>query len=259
MAQEIDPDARFKRAREQAKGETTAATQQRKEALRRKFAQAGLTSSGAAIKQEQLAEKQGQQALGQRLGAIDTAQEESALRRQEIEKQREFQRSEREAGQAFGAEQALKQRGFAAQQAELQRKFQSGERLSSQEFAALQAGKQREFQSGERLSSQDFAAQQANIAREIQKTQFGQQMQLALDKFALDKEVTEFNKKMAIDEANKKDWFDRLGDQGTAGWKGLFESGGPKMSDIGIGSGGGRSTGIQGRLLEMGTGGLFGG
>lgn len=231
MAQEIDPDARFERARQRAKGETSAAVQQRKDALKRKFAQAGLSSSGAAIKQEQLAEKQGQQMLGQRIGQIESAQEESALKRQQIEKQRAFQRGEREASQEFGAAQA-----------EAQRKFARGERLSQQDFAALQAGEQRKFATSERKAGQTFQGSQAEKARnfaervrlgytdengnkvlgtqEIATSQFAKQYELAEDKFELDEEISRLNIKQAEAEANKKDMFDRIGDLGTGAWKG---------------------------------------
>jgi len=186
---EIDPDARFKKLKLEAKQESTASTQAKKEALNRRFAQSGLLSSGAAIKQENIADKQGQSALSRRLSDIETSQEDSALRRQEIEKGRQFQTSEREAGQSFGSSQADKQRGFisgerqagqkfageqagisrkfAGDQADLQRGFLTGEREAGQEFGAGQAGLQREFITGEREAGQTFASDQAGEQREF--------------------------------------------------------------------------------------------
>lgn len=275
---QIDPDARFKRLREQAKQETTAGTQARKEALQRRFAQAGLLGSGAAIKQEQIAEKEGQSALARRLGQIESAQESEALRRQEIE-----------AGRKFQAGEAEKQRGFAAEQAGLGREFAKGERLAGQEFAAGQAGigrefaaeqqrLGREFQTGEREAGQafaaeqallgreqqeallgkqqDFAAAQAQLARDVQAGQFTEQMDFAREQFDFDKKITEFNQALAENEQNKKDMFAKIGDLGTDAWSGVTGGGSSIAGDIfgGLATGG-MSTPIT--LGQKALGGLF--
>lgn len=251
MAQEaLDPNARFKRLKEEAKRETTAQTQQAQEALKRRFAALGLQSSGAAIKQEQLAQEAGQTALQRRLEGIQSAQETEQLRRQEIEEGRQFARGEREASQKFGAEQAKLAREFqtgertaaqlfGAEQALLGREFAKGERLSAQDFAALQNKIQREFASDEALKQRGFTAEQAQLARDIQidqfakqlefqkesraiqESQFGQQMDLAIKQFNLDEEITRYNQALAEAEASKKTIFDSLGDFGTDIWKGI--------------------------------------
>lgn len=214
MAEKIDPNARFQRLREQAKQETGAAVQARKEALARKFAQAGLTSSGAAIKQETLAEKAGQSALGRRLGQIESAQESEALRRQEVQEGREFAAGQAKLGREFQASQGELQRKFAAEQAGLGREFARGEREAGQEFSATQSAKMLELQ-------QKFAADQADIARKIQQGQFNDQMEFAKEQFGYDQEITQFNQKMAKDEAGKKDIFSNIGQFGTDAWKGV--------------------------------------
>lgn len=259
MAQEaLDPSARFKRLKEEAKRETTAQTQQAQEALKRRFAALGLQSSGAAIKQEQLAQQAGQTALQRRLGDIQSAQESEQLRRQEIEEGRQFARSEREASQAFGSEQAQLQRAFqtgertasqqfGAEQALLGREFAKAERLSQQDFAALQNKIQREFASDEALKQRGFTAEQAQLARDlqaeqfasqllfqresrdIQQSQFAQQMDLAIKQFNLDEEITRYNQALADAEASKKTIFDRLGQYGTnffGGLQDIFTGGG---------------------------------
>lgn len=157
MGMRIDPNQRFKRLRDEAKQETTGAKQQAEEALKRKFASQGLGSSGAAIKAEQQVGKQADTALGRRLGQIESLQEESNLRQQEIQSGRDFAKSEREAGQQFQSGLMGKQQAFSAKENEAGRFLQQK-------------------------------------AMDLQKSQFGQQMDLALKQFAMDEETTKFNR-----------------------------------------------------------------
>ena len=176
-------DRRFDILRSQAKQQQGAATQAQKDALKRRFAQLGQTTSGAAIKAEQLAEREGQKQLGQRIGQIDIAEQSEQQRQKEIKEGREFARGEREASQAFGAEQA-----------KLARQFQTGERKAGQEFAAGQADIQRSFQelmAGKQeklqrdLEAGRITFQQAENEknRMQQATQFAEQLAQSHDQF----------------------------------------------------------------------------
>jgi len=217
MGTRIDPDKRFERLRGRAKQEQRAQTQEQREALQRRFTSLGLAGSGEAIKQEQLAEKRGGEALARRIGDIESAQETSALRRQEITEQREFQAGEALKGREFGAAEALKQRLFAGEQAGIGREFARGERIAGQKFGAEQAGLGREFAASQ--SELMRAIQERSL--ELQESQFGQQMELALEKFELDKEVTAFNQKIAEAEAAKKDLFEKIAAAPEEFWKNI--------------------------------------
>ena len=196
MGMRIDPDARFKRLREQAKSEVGSERQRAEEALKRRFASQGLGSSGAAIKAEQQVGKQAESALARRIGNIESAQESDALRRQEIKEGREFARGEREAGQSF-----------AAGQSELARKFARGERLSSQEFADLQREKGQTFAAAQNKMARDLQRK----AQELQSSQFGQQMEMAKRQFELDEEVTRFNMDLAKQNSGGGGFLDDIG------------------------------------------------
>ena len=201
-------DSRFDILRRQAKQQTTAGTQAQKEALKRRFAQLGQGTSGAAIKAEQLAAREGEKQLGSRLGQIDIAEQTEKQRKQEIEEARQFQRGEREASQAFGAEQAA-----------IARQFATGEREAGQAFAAEQASVQRDFQSElqakqrelqERLQAGQISFQQAeNEKNRLQqasqfltqlkeaRSQFDKQMAQAAEQFEEEVRVNNFNMQTA--------------------------------------------------------------
>ena len=194
MAEPIksDPNARFDRARQQAKRDVTGQTQQNEEALKRRFASLGMQNSGAAIKQEQVSKEQGQGVLQRRLEGIQGQQEEETQRRDEIKQAREYATSERVAGQAFGAEQAgigrsfaAEQSGlgrsFAAEQADLQRGFTTGEREAGQAFGAEQAGIQRGFLTDERKAQQLFAFKENVNNRNLSREQAANAIQAQSD------------------------------------------------------------------------------
>lgn len=203
MATPIDPDARFRRLKEQAKREGSSQIKQAEGALARRFAAQGLTGSGAQIKAEQQVRNEAQGAIGRRLGEIENLQESEALRRQEVEEGRKYQTSEREAGQKF-----------ASGQQSLQNKFQMGLLGKQQQFSAQQ---------------NELARQLQRKAMALQESQFGQQMDLAMRQFALDEEVTRANMDLAKSEANKKGLFERLGSMSTGD---LFKGGGASTGAI---------------------------
>lgn len=134
--------------RQRAQQQGTAAKQEELEAVKRRAAAQGMVNSGAYEKQAQLvgdqAERRTQEAV-QNVDFQETQQKEA----------REYQTSEREAGQRFQGEQAGLQRGFLTQ-----------ERLGGQDFASLQANLQRLFQTSERTGSQDFTRDLTQSERE---------------------------------------------------------------------------------------------
>lgn len=251
MAYALDQDTidQFDSQRKRAAQENNAAVQTQKDALKRRFASMGSLNSGAALKQDQLTEQQGQDNLNKANEQIAAAQNAEGRRQKEVGEGRDFARTEREASQNFGASQADLQRrfmsgereagqGFAASQADLQRQFASGERKAGQDFAT-----------GERIGAQGFSADQANQARELQKSQFGQQMDQARLNFEEEKFVNraniDFNERML----NQKDMIERL--LGNIGLGGLFSEDGSGGGSI-INKGAKVATGFM-------TGGVAGG
>jgi hypothetical protein len=240
MALPIDPDARFKRAKQQAAQEQNAQTEAQKEALQRRFAAGGMLSSGEALKAEQLVDKQGQGQLAKRVGDIESVQEQSALQRQEVEQQRAFQRGEREAGQKFGLDTMA-----------MQQKYATGEREAGQAFQEKMTTNQQTFASGESKLARDQAAKQFSAQMKLNKSQFKDQMEFNQAQFDYDKLITDQNLAWAREDRNKKDMFDNIGNFGTDAWKG-FTGGGFQ------GAGGGFATGIDtifgGGGVQMGRG-----
>jgi hypothetical protein len=168
-------------------------TQQQKEGLRRRFAAQGGLGSGAAIKAEQIAEKEGQKRIGEARGQLGIAEAGERQRQQELREQRAFQTSERLGGQQF-----------AGGQARLGREFQRGERLGGQEFAGGQARLGREFQRGERLGSQQFAGQQSALQRALQERGLTEQERAgrAAEDFR-ERQLTQQREQFDISEENR--------------------------------------------------------
>lgn len=194
----IDPNARFDRQRGIAKQEQTAANQEAKDAMARRFAAMGRSNSGAAIKSERIVDKEGNDALQKRLTSIQDVQETDQLRRQEIEEGRKYQTSEREAGQ-----------GFLSTQNQLGREFTTSERLGSQGFAGEQALKQRDFitkermagqdfSKGERVAGQEFSMGESKLMRDFQAMQ--NQANRTLQRLAMDQSVSQFDRSFAEDQ-----------------------------------------------------------
>jgi hypothetical protein len=117
----------------------------------------------------------------------------------EQEKQRKFAVSEREAGQAFAEKQLGLQQLFARGEREAQQGFARGEREAQQTYAT-----------GERLGTEKFADIQSQKDLDFRNKVFSfesgsklRELDMAEKQFALDKDIAEFNKQIALMEANK--------------------------------------------------------
>jgi len=151
--------SQFDVARKKAEQQSRSALQEQQEALKRRFASLGATSSGAAIKQQQIAAEKSQEQLQGAQEAIGAAETAENLRRSDIKEEREFQRGMAEEG----------------------RKFAIAEREAGQSFQAGQTQRQMDFQ--QRI--QDWSQSQA-----------GKEFDLAFAQFEQDKESTEWNKRL---------------------------------------------------------------
>ena len=127
----------FELARKRAKQQTTAQTQQQKEAIARRFASLGGLSSGARIKTEQQAEEAGSQRLQAAEESIGAAERREQIRRQDIKEQREFQTGERIGSQEFAEAEAEKGRVFAGGERRVGEKFQSRKLRHKEAFYLL--------------------------------------------------------------------------------------------------------------------------
>lgn len=174
MATTTEPSAfnrKYDLLRKRATQEAQAQGQQENDALARRFAAQGMSGSGAAIKQEQLAGERTAKRVSQANETIDMAQADEQMKLDESEKNRQFARSEREAGQDF-------QSGVLKQQQD----FQSLERQAAEAFARGENDKARELQ---------------KAALDMQAEQFLKQMQMAKDQFDLDAYISAQNLKTA--------------------------------------------------------------
>ena len=214
----MNPMARFDRAKVKAKQEVNAQTQEAKDAMARRFASMGLQNSGAAIKTEGIVQQKSNEALNNRLEGIQGQEEQEYQRLDEVKQARDFAKSEREAGQQFGAGQA-----------DIQRKFASDEAKFGRDFAMKQMQESQNFAKGERVAGQSFAQDMTDRQQQFQKDfvlgpqgeQWQKQYELAMKQFEMDAATTAFNTQMAESEANKKNIFEKAGDMGTSVWKGI--------------------------------------
>ncbi len=99
----------FDLARQRASQRSQADLQQNQDALQRRFAAMGALNSGAAIKQQQLAQERAQQQREEAMSGIDAT---------------EADRHENQINRDFQAGEAEKQRGFQREQSGLDRGFQ---------------------------------------------------------------------------------------------------------------------------------------
>lgn len=175
---------RFDYLREQTERDVNQQQQQAAEGLQRQAAAKGRLGSGAFQKQQAQQQKQAADIRQQAIGDVESQREAALAQQEEVQAQRDFQKAEREAGQ-----------NFAAQQSQINRDYSTSERLAGQNF-------------NEKLFDKDAAFKQK--AMDLQESQFGQQMQMAMQQFGLDKKVSEFNMKMANQQANKMDFMDIL-------------------------------------------------
>lgn len=167
-------DAMRKRAQQQI----NAQSQDNQDAINRRLAASGNLNSGAAIKQQQIAQDKSSQQLADTNTNIDVAEQGELQRRKEIQEGRDFTKSEREAGQ-----------GFVAGQSDLQRNFQQG-----------QFDKEMDFK---------------NKAQAFAESSFGKQMELQLAQFDHEKQNDEFNKNVAMSGMDDGE-LDSLGNDSAA-------------------------------------------
>lgn len=160
MAEPTQYDIARKRAEQQSRG----ALQSQQDALKRRFASLGAASSGAAIKQEQLAAEKSQEQLQTTQEAIGAQEAAEKQKRADIQEERTFQKGLAEEG----------------------RKFAIAEREAAQTFQAGQSQKQMDFQKG---------------IQEWSQSQAGKEFDLALQQFEQDRGTTEFNKRLAALQA----------------------------------------------------------
>lgn len=179
---------RFDYLRQQTEQGVNADQQKAEEGLQRQAASKGRLGSGVYQQQQQQQQKQGAAIKQNALEGVEVQRDAALGQQEELQAQRDFAKSEREASQ-----------GFAAQQAQIGREYGTSERLASQGFNSAMFDKDQAFK--QKLS-------------DISESQFGQQMSAQMDQFmkqyGLDKKVSDFNMKMANQQANKMDFMDIL-------------------------------------------------
>lgn len=130
---------RYDTLRARAKSDVSQATGEQQDALKRRFAQLGNLSSGAAMKQEQISQQKGAELQQRATEGIDMAQEQEAAQVAEQAKQREFAKGERIASQAFaGAESELGRR-------QQDRQFKASQNLAVSQFGQNMAMASKQF------------------------------------------------------------------------------------------------------------------
>lgn len=170
----------------QMERQETQQTEQEKEALRRRFAAMGGLGSGASIKAESLAGEAGARRLSQARMSLESERLREEQQQEELEKQRQFQKSERLGSQQFASSERLGSQQFATQQAEMDRQFSSSERQAQQNWAAQQA-----------LLGREFTAEEARKMREMQESQFNASHALAQKEYDLNEKISLENIDMA--------------------------------------------------------------
>jgi hypothetical protein len=162
---------RFDILRQKSEGQASLQEDQANSAISRGAAARGRLGSGNVVRQRLLAQKE---LAGQREASVN-----------DIESQRNVaveDQNQRESD-----------RRMAFDQEEAGRAFQSGEAKAQRGFASKEAVRQRNFEGANAVRDQNFR----NSVFNQQNAQFREQMDQALEQFKLDKDVTEFNKKMA--------------------------------------------------------------
>lgn len=174
MGLRAQPD-QFELARQRAQQQANAAKQTQSDAIQRRFASQGMAQSGAAIKQEQLANEAVDKQLSEQNQQIDTAAQQEAARKQEIQDQRDFARVERLQSQEYA----------------------TAEQNRAREFAAAESQKARDLQLN--LFNQDLGFKKKSL--EENRAQFNAQFGLAKAQFAQDREITGLNAIIAAQQA----------------------------------------------------------
>lgn len=185
LRQPMQPAANpFERQREQAVQRAGATAQASGDAIKRRFAAMGGMNSGAAVKAEQIARDTANQQKEDAIAGVNAAESQDMAQKQEMQANRDFQSNEAKLGRDFQSTEAQKGRDFQKGQSDIDRAFQD---------------KVFQFDSNSKLRQLDLADKQ----------------------FALGKDESEFNKRLARYEAGNKG--------------GLFGGGG--FLGLGIGAG----------------------
>jgi len=163
----------FQQRGEQAQGQIRGQTQSNVGALQRRFTSMGAGNTGAALAAEQKARESGLEQERQALGDISGQQ----LQAGEQDFARQFQQEEAERGRGFQSTEARLARDAQLSEAEKARQFQSG-------MADKDISSKKYF----------FDTENANKMRELD---------MAYEQFLLDKDISEFNKKMALITGNQ--------------------------------------------------------
>lgn len=169
---------RFDVLRQRQEGESNRQAQTAQEAMARSAASRGRLGSGAFQKMQSLEQRD------------LAAQKEGSL--SNIESQRELSLAEQQQKEA--------DRAFAFNQEEMGREFQSKEAAQQRSFASEEARLQRVNEVN--MYNRDAAFRDKQFSES--KKQFRQQMDMAIEQMAMDKDVTEFNKSMANKKKGKK-------------------------------------------------------
>jgi hypothetical protein len=147
-------ERRYQLAREDASTQSRSQTEQEKEALRRRFAAMGGLGSGASIKAEQTAEREGARRLATGMSAITQQELGDKQRLEEIDQGQKFQTSER-----------LGSQDFTKGENQVNRDFSTSERIASQDFTSGENKLGREFITGERVAGQTFSTSERVAAQ----------------------------------------------------------------------------------------------
>lgn len=201
-------ERRYQLAREDISTQQRGQTEQEKEALRRRFATIGGLGSGASIKAEQSAEREGARRLATGMSAITQQELGDKQRLEEIDQGQKFQTSERMGSQGFQTGERLGSQLFSTGEREagqkfvsgenkIGREFQTSERMGAQGFQSGEADKQRGFMTKEREAGQAFTTSERTGAQAFSQ---GEKLRVeALEKLKI--EITqaelELNKKIS--------------------------------------------------------------
>lgn len=205
----------FEILRRRAKQRSATEAGESQQAIRRRFAALGSLSSGAAIKQEQLAGEAVRRRGEESIQNIDFAEQQELQRRKEIGEAREFQAGESRLGReaiagesalsrAFAGEQAGIQRGFQSKESELGRGFQAGESALGRGFVAGESRLDRAERAATLASQQGFASQQQkdNIEANLVLATKNDTLQRELAAATNDIQKEQIKAQLDINEAN---------------------------------------------------------
>lgn len=120
------PATTFERQRERISQATGGQTQQSTDAMRRRFASLGMSSSGAAIQAEQQVRDRGAQTQASAMADVDAAEGAEMERRAEVGENRKFQAGEAQKGRDF--EGGFRSREFDFNRMNADRQFGLAER-----------------------------------------------------------------------------------------------------------------------------------